>query len=126
MYIQKQKPEWHAVVEVYSENGLTYFSDNYVGYLKKAELEKYICELVKPIYGECKSLHTTIWFSLDDSFNKDTDIMTYVSNSDYTTCIFTDKNVENRKKDFKDVCDILLKKICRPTDYWLHILQKKT
>ena len=34
----KAKPEWHAVVEVYSENGLTYFSDNYVGYLKKAEL----------------------------------------------------------------------------------------
>ena len=102
----KEKPQWHAVVEVYSENGLTYFSDNYVGYLKKAELEKYIYELVKPIYGECK-VYTQPWgFSLDDSFNKDTDIMTYVSNSDYTTCIFTDKNVENREKDFKDVCDI--------------------
>ena len=102
----KEKPQWHAVVEVYSENGLTYFSDNYVGYLKKAELEKYIYELVKPIYGECK-VYTQPWgFSLDDSFNKDTDIMTYVSNSDYTTCIFTDKKAENIEKDFKDVCDI--------------------
>ena len=36
--------------------------------------------------------------------------MTYVSNSDYTTCIFTDKNVENREKDFKDVCDIFVDK----------------
>ena len=36
--------------------------------------------------------------------------MTYVSNSDYTTCIFTDKNVENREKDFKDVCEIFLDK----------------
>lgn len=102
----KAKPEWHAVVEAYSKNGLTYFSDNYVGYLKKAELEKYIYELVKPIYGECK-VYTQPWgFSLDDSFNKDTDMMTYVSNSDYTTCIFTDKNAENREEDFRKVCDI--------------------
>ena len=106
----KSNPQWHVVVEFYSENGLTYFGDNYVGYLKKAELEKYIYELVKPIYGECK-VYTQPWgFSLDDSFNKDTDIMTYVSNSDYTTCIFTDKNVENREKDFKDVCDIFVDK----------------
>ena len=97
----KTKPEWHAVVEVYSKNGLTYFSDNYVGYLKKEELEKYIYELVKPIYGECKVYTQPYGFSLDDSFNKDTDIMTYVSNSDYTTCIFTDKNVENREKDLQ-------------------------
>ena len=106
----KSKPEWHAVVEVYSKNGLTYFSDNYVGYLKKEELEKYIYELVKPIYGECK-VYTQPWgFSLDDSFNKDTDIMTYVSNSDYTTCIFTDKNAENREEDFRKVCEIFVDK----------------
>ena len=106
----KSKPEWHVVVDFYSENGLTYFGDNYVGYLKKAELEKYIYELVKPIYGECK-VYTQPWgFSLDDSFNKDTDIMTYVSNSDYTTCIFTDKNTENIEIDFKDVCEIFLDK----------------
>ena len=106
----KSNPQWHVVVEFYSENGLTYFGDNYVGYLKKAELEKYIYELVKPIYGECK-VYTHPWgFSLDDSFNKDTDIMTYVSNSDYTTCIFTDKNTENIEIDFKDVCEIFLDK----------------
>ena len=106
----KANPDWHAVVEVYSKNGLTYFSDNYVGYLKKEELEKYIYELVKPIYGECK-VYTQPWgFSLDDSFNKDTDIMTYVSNSDYTTCIFTDKNADNREKDFKDTCDTFSEK----------------
>ena len=106
----KSNPQWHVVVEFYSENGLTYFGDNYVGYLKKAELEKYIYELVKPIYGECK-VYTQPWgFSLDDSFNKDTDIMTYVSNSDYTTCIFTDKNVENIEKNFRKVCDTFLDK----------------
>lgn len=102
----KEKPEWHVVVDFYSENGLTYFGDNYVGYLKKEELEKYIYELVKPIYGECK-VYTQPWgFSLDDSFNKNTDIMTYVSSSDYTTCIFTDKKAENIEEDFRKVCDI--------------------
>ena len=106
----KSKPEWHAVVEVYSENGLTYFSDNYVGYLKKEELEKYIYELVKPIYGECK-VYTQPWgFSLDDSFNKDTDIMTYVSNSNYTISILTDKKADNIEEDFKKTCDTLLDK----------------
>jgi len=106
----KSKPEWHVVVDFESEGGMTSFHDNYVGYLKKAELEKYIYELVKPIYGECKVYTQPYGFALDDSFNKDTDIMTYVSNSDYTTCIFTDKNVENREKDFKDVCDIFVDK----------------
>jgi len=106
----KSKPEWHVVVDFYSENGLTYFGDNYVGYIKKAELEKYIYDLVKPIYGECKVYTQPYGFSLDDSFNKDTDIMTYVSNSDYTTYIFTDKNVENREKDFKDTCDTFIEK----------------
>ena len=106
----KENPQWHVVVDFYSENGLTYFGDNYVGYLKKEELEKYIYELVKPIYGECK-VYTQPWgFSLDDSFDKDTDIMTYVSNSDYTTCIFTDKNVENREKDFRKACEIFVDK----------------
>jgi hypothetical protein len=101
----KANPQWHAVVEVYSENGLTYFGDNYVGYLKKAELENYIYELVKPIYGDCK-VYTQPWgFSLDDSFNKDTDIMTYVSNSDYTISILTDKKAENIEEDFRKVCD---------------------
>jgi len=114
----KAKPEWKVAVEVYSENGLTYFSDNYVGYLKKEELEKYIYELVKPIYGECK-VYTQPWgFSLDDSFNKDTDIMTYVSNSDYTTSIFTDKNVEIEKKILKMYVIYLIKKICRQIVYW--------
>ena len=106
----KAKPEWHAVVEVYSENGLTYFSDNYVGYLKKAELEKYIYELVKPIYGECKVYIHPYGFALNDSFNKDTDIMTYVSNSDYTTYVFTDKKTENIEKDFRKSCEIFVDK----------------
>ena len=106
----KASPQWHAVVEVYSENGLTYFSDNYVGYLKKDELEKYIYELVKPIYGECKVYTHPYGFALNDSFNKDTDIMTYVSNSDYTTYIFTDKKTENIEKDFRKACEIFVEK----------------
>ena len=106
----KSKPEWHAVVDFESDGIMTSFHDNYVGYLKKEELEKYIYELVKPIYGECK-VYTQPWgFSLDDSFNKNTDIMTYVSNSDYTTCIFTDKKAENIEEDFRKVCDIFDKK----------------
>ena len=106
----KANSQWHTVVEVYSKNGLTYFSDNYVGYLKKEELEKYIYELVKPIYGECK-VYTQPWgFSLDDSFNKDTDIMTYVSNSDYTISIFIAKKAENIEEDFRKACDIFLDK----------------
>ena len=106
----KAKPEYHVVVEVYSKNGLTYFSDNYVGYLKKEELDKYIYELVKPIYGECKVYTKPYGFSLDDSFNRDTDLMTYVSNSDYITFIFTDKNVENREVDFEKLCNIFVDK----------------
>ena len=49
-------------------------------------------------------------FALDDSFNKDTDIMTYVSNSDYTTYVFTDKKTENIEKDFRKSCEIFVDK----------------
>ena len=106
----KENPQWHVVVDFYSENGLTYFGDNYVGYLKKEELEKYIYELVKPIYGECKVYTHPYGFALNDSFDKDTDIMTYVSNSDYTTYIFTDKKTENIEKDFRKACEIFVDK----------------
>jgi len=106
----KSKPEWHAVVDFESDGIMTSFHDNYVGYLKKEELEKYIYELVKPIYGECKVYTHPYGFAMDDSFNKDTDIMTYVSNSDYTTYIFTDKKTENREKDFRKACEIFVDK----------------
>ena len=106
----KANPQWHAVVEIENDGIMTSFHDNYVGYLKKEELEKYIYELVKPIYGECK-VYTQPWgFSLDDSFNKDTDIMTYVSNSDYTISILTDKKAENLEEDFRKACDTFLDK----------------
>ena len=112
----KSKPEWHVVVDFESEGGLTSFHDNYVGYLKKEELEKYIYELIKPIYGDCK-VYTQPWgFSLDDSFNRDTDLMTYVSNSDYSTYIFTDKNSENREEDFRKACNIFLNKNLQSTE----------
>ena len=106
----KSKPEWHVVVDFESEGWLTSFHDNYVGYLKKEELEKYIYELVKPIYGECKVYTQPYDFSLDDSFNIDTDIMTYVNRGNYITCIFTYKKATNIEKDFRKVCDIFLDK----------------
>ena len=89
----KSKPEWHVVVDFESDGGMTSFHDNYVGYLKKAELEKYIYELVKPIYGECKVYIEPHGFALDDSWNKDTDIRIYASKGDYNTNIFTNNNV---------------------------------
>ena len=106
----KSKPDWHVVVDFESEGVMTYFHDNYVGYLKKEELEKYIYELVKPIYGECKVYTQPYDFSLDDSFNIDIDIMTYVNRGNYITCIFTYKKAENIEKDFRKVCDIFLDK----------------
>lgn len=106
----KANPQWHAVVEIENDGIMTSFHDNYVGYLKKEELEKYIYELVKPIYGECKVYTHPYGFALDDSFNKDTDIMRYVSNSDYTTYIFTDKKTENIEKDFRKACEIFVDK----------------
>ena len=106
----KSKQEWHVVVEIENDGIKTSFHNNYVGYLKKEELEKYIYGLVKPIYGDCK-VYTQPWgFSLDDSFNKDTDIMTYVSNSDYTISILTDKKADNIEEDFKKTCDTFLDK----------------
>ena len=73
----KAKPEWHAVVEIENDGIMTSFHDNYVGYLKKEELEKYIYELVKPIYGECKVYTQPYDFPNDDGIGKNTDIFTY-------------------------------------------------
>ena len=110
------KPEWHVVVDFESEGGLTSFHDNYVGYLKKEELEKYIYELIKPIYGDCK-VYTQPWgFSLDDSFDKDTDIMTYVSSGSYDSCVFTYKKAINIEQDFRKACNIFLNKNLQSTE----------
>ena len=104
----KSNPQWHAVVEIENDGIMTSFHDNYVGYLKKAELEKYIYELVKPIYGECKVYIHPYGFSLDDSFNKDTDLMTYVSNGNYALDIFTYENVENMETELNKTCSIFI------------------
>ncbi len=105
----KAKTEWHAVVEIENDGIMTSFHDNYVGYLKKAELEKYIYELVKPIYGECKVYTQPFGLSLDDSWDKNIDIMTYVKSANYDTFIFTYKENNEKEIDFNRVCDIFLK-----------------
>jgi hypothetical protein len=104
----KSKPEWHVVVDFESEGGMTSFHDNYVGYLKKAELEKYIYELVKPIYGECKVYIEPHGFALDDSWNKDTNIRIYASKGDYNTNIFTNDNIKDMDTKFESICQIFV------------------
>ena len=104
----KSNPYRHVVVDVETKDGMVYFHDNYVGYLKKEELEKYIYELVKPIYGECKVYIHPYGFALDDSFNKDTDLMTYVSNGNYALDIFTYENAENMETELNKTCSIFI------------------
>ena len=104
----KSKPEWHVVVDFESEGGMTSFHDNYVGYLKKEELEKYIYELVKPIYGECKVYIEPHGFALDDSWNKDTNIRIYASKGDYNTNIFTNDNIKDMDTKFESICQIFV------------------
>ena len=104
----KANPQWHAVVEIENDGIMASFHDNYVGYLKKEELEKYIYELVKPIYGECKVYIHPYGFALDDSFSKDTDLMTYVSNGNYALDIFTYENVENMETELNKTCSIFV------------------
>ena len=104
----KSKPEWHVVVDFESEGGMTSFHDNYVGYLKKEELEKYIYELVKPVYGECKVYIEPHGFALDDSWNKDTNIRIYASKGDYNTNIFTNDNIKDMDTKFESICQIFV------------------
>ena len=97
-------PQWQVYINVERKDGFVYFHDNYVGFLKKAELESYIHELVKPIYGECKVYTRPHGFPLDDSWNRDTDIMTYVDRGNYSTYIFSYDGIENREESFKQLC----------------------
>ncbi|MDU6631150.1 MAG: hypothetical protein E6496_12305, partial [Lachnoanaerobaculum sp.] len=90
---------------VENKDGMTYFHDNYVGYLKKAELEKYIYELAKPIYGECKVFIEPHGFGLDDNWNKDTDMKMYAEKGNYTTEIMTIDDASNIEKKFKILLD---------------------
>ena len=104
----KSNPYWHVVVDVETKDGMTYFHDNYVGYLKKAELEKYIYELVKPIYRECKVYIEPHGFALDDSWSKDTDMRIYASKGDYNVNIFTNNSIEYIDTEFKSICQIFI------------------
>ena len=101
----KSNPYWHVVVDVETKDGMTYFHDNYVGYLKKEELEKYIYELVKPLYGECKVFIEPHGFGLDDNWNKDTDMKMYAEKGNYTTEIMTIDDASNIEKKFKILLD---------------------
>ena len=121
----KSKPEWHVVVDFESEGGMTSFHDNYVGYLKKEELEKYIYELVKPIYGACKVYIHPYGFALDDSWNKGTDMRTYESTGMYNAYIFTSKQAENIEEDFKRTCENFINKDLHVGDLSVTYIKKE-
>ena len=121
----KSKPEWHVVVDFESEGGMTYFHDNYVGYLKKEELEKYIYELVKPIYGECKVYIHPYGFALDDSWNKGIDMRTYESVGMYNAYIFTSKQAESIEEDFKRTCENFINKDLHVGDLSVTYIKKE-
>ncbi|WP_455034298.1 hypothetical protein [Lachnoanaerobaculum gingivalis] len=121
----KSKPEWHVVVDFESEGGLTSFHDNYVGYLKKEELEKYIYELVKPIYGECKVYIHPYGFALDDSWNKGIDMRTYESVGMYNAYIFTSKQAESVEEDFKRTCENFINKDLHVGDLSVTYIKKE-
>ena len=121
----KSKPEWHVVVDFESEGGMTSFHDNYVGYLKKAELEKYIYELVKPIYGECKVYIHPYGFALDDSWNEGTDMRTYESIGMYNAYIFTSKQAESIEEDFKRTCENFINKDLHVGDLLVTYIKKE-
>ena len=121
----KSKPEWHVVVDFESEGGLTSFHDNYVGYLKKGELEKYIYELVKPIYGECKVYIHPYGFALDDSWNKGIDMRIYESVGMYNAYIFTSKQAESVEEDFKRTCENFINKDLHVGDLSVTYIKKE-
>ena len=121
----KSKPEWHVVVDFESEGWLTSFHDNYVGYLKKADLEKYIYELVKPIYGECKVYIHPYGFALDDSWNKGIDMRTYESAGMYNAYIFTSKQAESVEEDFKRTCENFINKDLHVGDLSVTYIKKE-
>ena len=121
----KSKPEWHVVVDFESEGGMTSFHDNYVGYLKKAELEKYIYELIKLIYGECKVYIHPYGFALDDSWNEGTDMRTYESIGMYNAYIFTSKQAESIEEDFKRTCENFINKDLHVGDLLVTYIKKE-
>ena len=121
----KSKPEWHVVVDFESEGGITYFHDNYVGYLKKEELEKYIYELVKPIYGACKVYIHPYGFALDDNWNKGIDMRTYESIGMYNAYIFTSKQAESIEEDFKRTCENFINKDLHVGDLSVTYIKKE-
>ena len=104
---------------------MTSFHDNYVGYLKKEELEKYIYELVKTIYGECKVYIHPYGFALDDSWNKGTDMRTYESTGMYNAYIFTSKQAENIEEDFKRTCENFINKDLHVGDLSVTYIKKE-
>ena len=121
----KSKPEWHVVVDFESDGIMTSFHDNYVGYLKKEELEKYIYELVKPIYGACKVYIHPYGFALDDSWNKGTDMRTYESVGMYNAYIFTSKQAESVEEDFKRTCENFINKDLHVGDLLVTYIKKE-
>ena len=105
-----EHPEWQVLAEHEEKNGKVIFHDNYVGYLKKRELEKYIHDLIQPIYGECRVYIRPYGFSLDDSWNRDTDILTYTSKAGFATLIYTHGNLDMREENLELICKFFLER----------------
>ena len=101
-----EHPEWQVKAHYEKINNRVIFHDNYVGYLKKRELEKYIHDLIQPIYGGCRVYVRPYGFSLDDSWNRDTDILNYTSKANFSTYIYTYGDLDKGEEKLDKVCKI--------------------
>ena len=62
--------------------------------------------MIQPIYGGCRVYVRPYGFSLDDSWNRDTDILTYTSKANFSTYIYTYGDLDKGEEKLDKVCKI--------------------
>lgn len=101
----KANPNWKVAVEYEKKYGRVIFHDNYVAFQLKPEIEQMLREIAKPIYGECKVYVQPSRFSLDDSWNKESNLLDYISWGTFDVSLFVFDGIDQKEEKFRRFLD---------------------
>lgn len=108
MLSPKANPSWKVAVEYEKKHGRVIFHDNYVAFQLKPEIEQMLREIAKPIYGECKVYVQPSRFSLDDSWNKESNLLDYISWGTFDVSLFVFDGIDQKEEKFRRFLDSCL------------------
>lgn len=84
------------------------FTDNYMSWIFREQVEEAFYPIFSEVYGECKLFNMPYGFQISNIYNHNTKLEDYlktVNASDF--CLFITSDIEKKEEDLQTLCDLI-------------------